>query len=105
MKSLSTEERVRVPGEVEPSPTTFVGHTLKTLIHVSVLKAEWQPRGTELHMAPHLIVIIFSYLTHVVNNMSLAKLILINFHFNVVVGHSQTSWPGLTESTRKTRVK
>lgn len=102
MKSLSPEERVRVPQEADPSPAEFVSHALKILTHVSVLKAEWPPRGTELDMAPDFVVIIFSYLTHVINNMSLAKLILI---FSVVVGHFHISRPGLIESTRKARVK
>lgn len=44
-------------------------------------------------MAPPTTVIIFSFLTHVVNNSSLSKLILISFHFNVLVGCPQL--PGL----------
>lgn len=91
---LSTKKR-----EPDLRPTTFIGHTLETTTTVPVLRAEWQlgskdqPHGTELDMAPPTVVIIFSFLTHVVNNSSLSKLILISFHFNVLVGCPQL--PGL----------
>lgn len=91
---LSTKKR-----ESDLRPTTFIGHTLEATTTAPVLRAEWQlgskvqPHGTELDMVPPTVVIIFGFLTHVVNNSSLSKLILISFHFSVLVGCPQL--PGL----------
>lgn len=57
----------------------------------------------ERELLPH-IVISFSFLTRVIYNSSLSKLILISFHFNGVVGNSQTTQADLIEIARNTKV-